>query len=139
LGSPEQGGYAFVGLIRSDAKSVFNLLFADEAQLRKKADDLEHDGCERVSVGCWFHCRRGFWEAATAKCQVGARVSRASDASLSSMPRGKASRKNLRATLLRPHVDSFFAWLDEQREHYRTRRGYTRTALEYANNPAAAG
>jgi transposase len=35
---------------------------------------------------------------------------------------------------LRPHVDSFFAWVSEQRSLYRDQRGYTRTALEYANN-----
>jgi transposase len=42
--------------------------------------------------------------------------------------------KRLRLLHLRPHVDSFFAWVDEQRPLYSDQRGYTRTALEYAKN-----
>ena len=33
--------------------------------------ELEHDGCSRTEVGCWYHCRRRFWEAAVAKSVVG--------------------------------------------------------------------
>lgn len=128
----------FEGYVQSDAKSVFNLLFADELELQKSKVDVEHDGCERVSVGCWFHCRRRFWEAATAKCKVGreglARIGRIFEIDASWKSKPPSEIKNLRATLLRPHVESFFAWVDEQRVQYRTRRGYTRTALEYANN-----
>jgi hypothetical protein len=42
--------------------------------------------------------------------------------------------QRLRERHLRPHVDSFFAWVAEQRVAYRDQRGYARTALEYANN-----
>jgi hypothetical protein len=41
--------------VQADAKSVFNLLFADALELERKASDVEHDGCERVEVGCWYH------------------------------------------------------------------------------------
>jgi hypothetical protein len=42
--------------------------------------------------------------------------------------------KLLRAQFLRPHVDSFFDWVDVQRRVFSGRRGYTRSALEYAHN-----
>ena len=32
--------------------------------------DVEHDGCNRFEVGCWYHARRRFWEAAIAKNAV---------------------------------------------------------------------
>jgi hypothetical protein len=35
---------------------------------------------------------------------------------------------------VRPHVQSFFEWVEEQRLLFKSERGYTRTALEYANN-----
>jgi transposase len=42
--------------------------------------------------------------------------------------------KRLREQYVRPHVESFFEWVDEQRLLFKKERGYTRTALEYANN-----
>jgi hypothetical protein len=42
--------------------------------------------------------------------------------------------KILRAQHLRPHVDMFFAWVEEQRLAFKDQRGYTRSALEYARN-----
>jgi transposase len=66
----------FGGYVQADAKSVFNLLFADALELERKASDVEHDGCERVEVGCWYHCRKRFWEAAISKrVRSGARAS----------------------------------------------------------------
>jgi hypothetical protein len=43
----------FSGHAQADAKSVFNLLFADPDELNLKALDLEHDGCMRTEVGSW--------------------------------------------------------------------------------------
>ena len=40
----------------------------------------------------------------------------------------------MRQQYLRPHVDSFFGWVDEQRLLYKDQRGYARTSLEYAHN-----
>jgi transposase len=128
----------FNGFVQADAKAVFNLLFADAAELKKKAKDLEHDGCERTEVGCWFHARRRFWEAATAKCQVAkeglVRIGRIFELDSSWKDKPPSEIKRLRALHLRPHVDSFFAWLEEQRLVFTDQRGYTRTALEYAQN-----
>jgi transposase len=46
--------------------------------------------------------------------------------------------KRLREQHLRPHVDSFFAWVDEQRALYKNQRGYARSALEYTSNQREA-
>ena len=60
----------FDGYVQADAKSAFNLLFADPSELAVKVPDL-HDGCSRAEVGCWYHCRGRFWEAAVCKTVVG--------------------------------------------------------------------
>jgi transposase len=128
----------FSGYVQADAKAVFNLLFADAAELKKKACDVEHDGCARTEVACWFHCRRRFWEAATAKCLVAkeglVRIGRIFELDGSWKDKPPAEVKRLRALHLRAHVDSFFAWVEQQRLVFKAQRGYTRTALEYAHN-----
>jgi len=128
----------FSGYVQSDAKAVFNLLFADPEQLQTKAPDLEHDGGARAAVGCWYHCRRRFWEAAVAKCAVAreglVRIGRIFELDASWKDKPPAERKRLRAQHLRPHVDMFFEWVEQQRLVFKDRRGYTRTALGYAHN-----
>jgi transposase len=128
----------FNGYVQADAKAVFNLLFADEAELKRKAADVEHDGCERTEVGCWYHCRKRFWEAATAKCPVAreglVRIGRIFELDASWRDKPPSEINALRARLLRPHVDNFFAWVEQQRAVFREQRGYTRSALEYARN-----
>lgn len=128
----------FSGYVQSDAKSVFNLLFADPSELAVKAPDLEHDDCARSEVGCWYHCRRRYWEAAVAKSPIGreglVRIGRIFELDESWKKKPPSEIKRLREQHLRPHVDSFFAWVDEQRALYKDQRGYARTALEYANN-----
>lgn len=128
----------FSGHVQADAKSVFNLLFADEDELARKAPMLEHDGCTRTEVGCWYHCRRRFWEAAVAKSDIGreglVRIGRIFELDESWSDKPPAEIKRLREQHLRVHVDDFFAWVTEQRRHYAGERGYARTALEYANN-----
>jgi hypothetical protein len=128
----------FEGYVQADAKAVFNLLFADGAELSRKAPDLAHDDCERIEVGCWYHCRRRFWEAAVAKCPIGreglVRLGRIFELDASWKSKPPSEIKRLRAQLLRPHVDGFFAWVDEQRPLFKDQRGLARTALEYANN-----
>lgn len=128
----------FSGYVQSDAKAVFNLLFDDAEQIDVKAPDLKHDGGTRTSVGCWYHCRRGFWEAAVAKCPVAreglVRIGRIFELDASWKDKPPAQRKQLRAQYLRPHVDMFFDWVEQQRVVFEGRRGYTRTALGYAHN-----
>ena len=128
----------FDGYVQADAKAVFNLLFDDAAELKRKSCDIEHDGCTRTEVGCWFHCRRRFWEAAAAKCVVGrealVRLGRIFELDASWKDKPPSEIKRLRAQFLRPHVDSFFTWVEQQRPSFKHQRGYTRTALEYACN-----
>lgn len=128
----------FSGYVQADAKSVFNLLFADEDELARKALDLEHDGCTRIEVGCWYHCRRRYWEAAVAKSEIGReglmRIGRIFELDASWKDKPPSEIKRLRAQYLRPHVESFFAWALEQRVLYAEQRGYARTALEYSSN-----
>lgn len=128
----------FSGYVQADAKSVFNLLFADASELATKAPELEHDGCSRTEVSCWYHCRRRFWEAAVCKSVIGreglVRIGRIFELDESWKKKPPSEIQRLREQHLRPHVDSFFAWVAEQRVAYRDQRGYARTALEYANN-----
>jgi len=128
----------FEGYVQADAKAVFNLLFADADELARKAPDLEHDGLERVEVGCWYHCRRRFWEAAVAKDAIGreglVRLGRIFELDGSWHDKPPSEIKRLREQHLRPHVESFFAWVDEQRPLFKEQRGVARTALEYASN-----
>ena len=128
----------FDGYVQADAKAVFNLLFADEGELKLKTCEVEHDGCERTEVGCWYHCRKRFWEAATAKCPVAreglVRLGRMFELDASWKGKPPAQIKLLRRQFLRPHVDSFFRWVEEKRVVFSDTRGYTRSALEYAHN-----
>ena len=128
----------FDGYVQADAKAVFNLLFDDAAELARKARDVAHDGCTRSEVGCWYHCRRRYWEAAVAKCPTAreglVRIGRIFELDASWKNKPPSEIKRLRAQFLRPHVDSFFAWVEEQRVVFKDQRGYTRSALEYAHN-----
>ena len=128
----------FGGYVQADAKSVFNLLFADQEELARKAPDLEHDGKERVEVGCWYHCRRRFWEAAVAKSAIGreglVRIGRIFELDASWKDNPPSEIKRLRALHLRPHVDSFFEWVEQQRVLFDEQRGLARSALQYASN-----
>jgi transposase len=134
--------FGFGGYVQADAKNVFDVLFADPETVRARKDDIEPDGCSRKEVGCWFHCRKRYWEAAVAKSPVGreglARIGRMFelDASWSKQPHEEIKR--LRNLYLRPHLDSFFAWVDEQRPLFKDQRGYVRTALQYAHNQRQA-
>jgi hypothetical protein len=128
----------FSGYVQADAKAVHNLLFADPAELKAKAPDAEHDGCTRVEVGCWYHCRRRFWEAASAKCRVAQeglmRIGRIFELDASWKDEPPSQIKALRERFLRAHVEDFFAWVEEQWATFGEQRGFTRTALGYARN-----
>jgi transposase len=127
----------FNGYVQADAKSVFNLLFCDRASMPAH-HDVDPDGCGRSEVGCWYHCRRKFWEAAAAKNEVARealmRIGRIFELEASWSKKPPSEIKRLRAQHLRPHVDSFFAWVEQERPAYSGQRGYLRTALEYAHN-----
>jgi transposase len=128
----------FSGYVQADAKSVFDLLFADEATLNKSKHDIEHDGADRAEVGCWYHTRRRFWEGAVAKSAVARegliRIARIFELDASWKKKPPSDIKQLRDAHLRPHVEAFFAWVEQQRPTFSDQRGLVRTALEYAHN-----
>ncbi len=121
-------GYS--GYLQADAKSVYDVLFRQPGEL---IDDSKVD--VRYEVGCWSHGRRGFWEAACAKSEIGreglARIGRffdLEDAWRGSPPEVIAS---LRRQHLRPHMEAFFAWAEVEYERVRQVRGVVRSALGY--------
>lgn len=128
----------FSGYVQADAKSVFNLLFADQPALKASGHDIEHDGCQRVEVACWYHARRRFWEAAVAKNDIAReglmRIGRIFELDESWKKKPPAEIRRLRTTYLRPHVLAFFSWIEQQRPAFADQRGLVRSALEYAHN-----
>ena len=134
--------FGFSGYVQADAKNVFDVLFSDPEAVSARSDNIKPDGCSRKEVGCWYHCRRRHWEAAVAKSAVGrealARIARMFELDASWRTEPPTERKRLRDLYLRPHVESFFAWIEEQRPLYKDQRGYTRTALEYTHNQREA-
>jgi len=125
----------FSGFVQADAKSVFDVLFRKPKNKPPAADADESQ--LRQEVGCWSHCRRGLWEAATQKSAVGreglARISRIFD--VDAHCRGALAHgeiKRLRAAFLLPHIDAFFVWAAAQFELVRDQRGTLRSALGYA-------
>jgi transposase len=123
----------FSGYIQADAKSVYDVLFRKPKETGAGEQDTH---VIRHEVGCWSHCRRGFWEATVQKNTVAreglARIGRMFeiDARFRGKPRHEIKR--LRDAQLRPHFDAFFAWAKEQLELVREQRCTLRSALGYA-------
>ena len=119
----------YSGYVQADAKSVYDILFR---QAHEKPPD---DETIREEVGCWSHARRKFWEATVAKSVVAreglARTSRIFkiDARLHGKPPDEIKR--LRDRHLKPHMEAFFTWAEEQYELVRDQRGLLRSALGY--------
>jgi transposase len=120
---------SYSGYVQADAKSVYDILFR---QAHEKPPD---DETVREEVGCWSHARRKFWEATVAKSVVAreglARISRIFkiDGRLHGKPPDEIKR--LRNKQMKPHMDAFFAWAEEQYELVRDQRGLLRSALGY--------
>lgn len=128
-------GYS--GYIQADAKSVYDVLFRDPAERGPGDDDAV-----RHEVGCWSHCRRGFWEATVAKSAVAreglARIGRIFELDGSWKDKPPSKLRELRQARLRPHLEAFFAWAEEQYALVREQRGLLRSALGYAIRQKAA-
>lgn len=128
-------GYS--GYIQADAKSVYDVLFREPEE--EAPDD---DGSVRHEVGCWSHARRGVWEATVAKSVVAreglARIGRifGLDATWKGKPPSEIVR--LRQAHLRPHMEAFFAWAEQQYAIVREQRGLLRSALGYVVRQKAA-
>jgi len=121
---------SYSGYIQADAKSVYDILF------RETDDKPPDDDSVRKEVACWSHARRKFWEATLAKSVVGreglARISRIFK--IDEWIRKKKSPdelKRLRNAHLRPHLEAFFEWADEQHALVKEQRGLLRSALGY--------
>jgi len=122
----------FSGYVQADAKSVYDIIFRPP----KKPPDDDAIVDVRYEVGCWAHCRRKFWEAASAKSEVGreglARIGHIfmlEDAWHADPPDVVQRRRRQH---LRPHMDAFFAWAEIEYQRVRDERGMVRSALGYA-------
>jgi transposase len=132
----------FSGYVQADAKSVYDFLYRPPDQ-RRLPDDGEPDLAVRREVACWSHLRTKWWEAAIVTKDVVAREGLARLARIFALDRSWKDRphpevKALREQHLRPHVDAFFAFVDEHYERLRDQRGLLRTALGYAHRQHAA-
>jgi transposase len=134
----------YTGLVQADAKSVFDVLFR---VVEDRARPLEEHAPKRtaacVEVACWSHARTKFWEAAVATQDVVAREALARIMRmfhLDAMWKNRLPdvRKDLRDRYLRPHVESFFAFVEEAFVDAQHRRGMLRSALGYCRNQKAA-
>jgi transposase len=127
--------HGFAGYVQADAKSVYDFLFRPPED-RVRIDDYEPDRAVRHEVGCWSHLRTKAWESAiTTKDPVAremlARIMRIFQLDRSWKMKPHAEIKSLRDIHLRPHVDAFFTFIEEQYERVKDQRGLLRTALGY--------
>jgi transposase len=120
--------HGFKGFLQCDAHNVYDIL--------ERGPPREEDEGIKL-VGCWAHCRRGFFEAAICKYPVGIqglmriRALYAADEAFRGMP--PAKRKLMRAQHLRPLLDDFFEWVAQARAVAEGRNLATK-ALGYATN-----
>lgn len=133
----------FSGYVQADAKSVYDVLFATPEERRRRlarlsGEEVETDDCVRKEVACWSHCRRGFWEATIAKDPIAreglARIGRIFALEERWGDRSPAEKLRLRAEYARPHVESFFAWVEGEKAKVAGTRGLLPKALGYASN-----
>jgi hypothetical protein len=102
--------HGFNGFLQCDAHNVYDVLERGPPK----------DGDEGITlVGCWAHCRRGFFEAAVCKYPVGIqglmriRAIYAADEAFRALP--PAKRKLMRAQHVRPLLEGFFEWVRQAR------------------------
>jgi transposase len=126
------GGYD--GYVQADANSVYDSLFRDF--VLRDPDDPE-SAVRPTEVGCWAHCRRGFWEAALTTRDARAReamhrIARFYELEEKFRKKPPSEVTRLRAGLLAPEMQAFFAWAEGLWESEKSRRGPLRSALGYA-------
>ena len=120
--------HGFNGFLQCDAHNVYDVL--------ERGPPRENDEGIKL-VGCWAHCRRGFFEAAICRYPVGIqglmriRALYAADDAFRSLP--PAKRKLMRDQHLRPLLDDFFEWVAQARAVAQGRNLATK-ALGYAIN-----
>jgi hypothetical protein len=131
----------FSGYVQADAKSVYDILFRDHSD--DPPIDASPDFSERLEVGCWFHARKGFWEAAITSKEVSARealfrIRRLFEYEAEWRKHAPQKRKQLRDAKSLPEVEAFFAWAEVEFEKVKGQRGYLRSALGYVQNQREA-
>jgi transposase len=118
----------FNGFLQCDAHAVYDIL--------ERGPPRNHEEGLKL-VGCWAHCRRGFFEAAICKYPIGIqglmriRAIYAADEAFGKVP--PAKRKLLRSEHLRPLLVDFFDWVKQARSTCEGRSLATK-ALGYAIN-----
>lgn len=128
----------YQGYIQADAHTVYDALFRGPPgpTLLEEATGPPPPS----ELGCWSHCRRNFWDAAVCKHQEGIDGLRWCDAifeaerRLAKLPPSK--KKVERHRTVRPVIEAFFAWVEEQRQTSRP-RGLVSKALGYAHRQQA--
>ena len=125
--------HGFGGYLQADASNVYDILDRGPPESLLFEDD---EPCPTL-VGCWAHCRRYFFEAAICRYPIGTeglkriRAMYKVDANFQKLPPSK--RKKLRKKHLRPLMDDFFRWVEQQRSLVPGRDHATK-ALGYAHN-----
>ena len=106
----------YQGYLQADAHAIYDALFLGAAS----GDDPPPN-----EVGGWSHARRKFWEAAVCKHTLGVEGLRridtlfAAERALADL--APARRKQRRDVLVRPLIDAFVQWCDEQSKLARSR------------------
>lgn len=115
------------GFIQADAHAIYDTLYRGDAVAPGTGPPVE--------VACWAHARRKFWEAATAKYELGRegllRISLlfGHDTSWEALPPAKIVV--MRRRVLEPIINDFFSWCRGEHEHHRE-RGLVSAAFGYA-------
>lgn len=120
------------GYVQADAKSVFHALY--RPRVGESDDD---DAAAAKEVGCLAHCRRKFWEAAVTLKSVAAReglyrIKRIYDIEGELRALSAEERCRIRNERMRPELDAFFDWAQENYEVEKNTRGLLRRAFGYA-------
>ena len=120
----------FTGYIQADAHAVYNALFRGEA--RSSPEEGVPD-----EVGCWSHCRRKFWESATAAKEPVALEALLRMRKLFQLEEKWAKlppsrRGKMREQIASKLVDAFFEWVTVRNDEVKHTRGLLRSACGYA-------
>lgn len=126
--------HGYSGYVQADANSVYDALFRPPGL---KDSDEERERPRPSEVGCWCHCRRGFWEAATTTKDPLAlegllRIRKIFELDATWKKKPPKEIRSLRNLHLRPHMEAFFTWAAAQYELVRERRCPLRSAVGYA-------
>ena len=129
----------FKGYVQADAHAIYNALYRGEA--RDNPDDPNEKSPEEV--GCWAHCRRRFWQAATVAKDAAAREALLRIRALFELEERWADlapkqRHDRRQLISRPMIDDFFAWAEREFARVKGVRGLVAAAFGYAVRQSGA-